>query len=167
MPPEAIHRWLRNLSIISVALIKPHNAGIRVPESSRKIAPPGSASSPRGEPISLIFLHQCDASHPRYRERVGSYAFRSLQYLYKSLSPIYANLSMIKPLSQFHYRHVMFTSPRSNRYKTLSSRRWSINVKDAEFSWHGSEIRETKFTSTPPRWNRRFPRPGDGHGYEI
>lgn len=59
-----------------------------------------------------------------------------------------------QPLSQFRRStlstcDIHFTE--INRYKILFPRcpRWSINIKDAEFSWYGNEIHETKFTSAP------------------
>lgn len=59
--PDAVlgsYRWLRNLSIISVALIKSHNAVVRVWKAPAKSYLRRSVSL--AEPISLILLRQCD-----------------------------------------------------------------------------------------------------------
>jgi len=117
-------------------------------------------ASPRGEPISLIFLHQCDASP---RECTASAAMHLGHYvsIQKPLTGICKSLNgNDQPSSQFHRsmlstRGVYFT--KINRCKILSPRPSLLTDKRKRWQdlpWHGSEIRETK-----ARWNERFSRP--------
>lgn len=80
-------------------------------ENSRKIIPRRDPrlASPRGEPISLIFLHQCD---PRCRERTASAPMHLGHYvpIQKPLTGVCKSLNgNNQPLSQFRSEHVIDT----------------------------------------------------------